>query len=723
MSNVKQIVSNCVFVIILFLPQAFTVDPINVLKIDAPLVIKNVNEDLVYDTYNENMLPLLSRDLSLMSQAIEMIDDSSCRDQCKLMLNGLHNLTSWAVKFYDASGKFPEGVLGGSVYQLGNFDECLEIGNVKEEETPSGLRGQYCLGEVNIDVPNIYLEKDGSIWEYFRKAKERYQDTITKLHWGICVPAACAPQDVEDVIRRVLAVAFSGSRLKLTPRIPENSCYTRKPLNADSLDVIYLCILLCITAAMIAGTIFHWLYLRNDEEVPKRTLPQVMLAFSVISNFKKLCGPCHNDGLNLECISGIKCVAMFMIVAGHTLIFVVSGPVLNRIFWEEAVSKVQNSVFLNNPLLVDTFLLLSGFLMSRLLLRELDKRGHVNFIFLYIFRYIRLTPVYMVMLGLYMTWLPKLDKGPLWYRMDLEKERCLSSWWTNLLYVNNYVNTDNLCMFQSWYLSVDTQLFILAPIVVYPLWRWRRPGEFILAGVTTLSMLIPFTVTLLNNLDPTFMIYTSEIKDISTNEYFRGSYIKTHMRASSYCFGIIFGYVVYRIQIAELKLSKNTIKIGWFLGSLSLLISMYSISVFYGPRKNFTTIEAAIYSSLHRAMWSLGTGWVLVACITDNAGPVKTFLTWKPLTPISRLTYSAYLINGLIELHNVATIRSPEYLNNFSLFKEILAHITLTFGGAVILSTMFESPILALEKTLLRRGQEAVSSKKINIDTNSTTEA
>ena len=60
------------------------------------------------------------------------------------------------------------------------------------------------------------------------------------------------------------------------------------------------------------------------------------------------------------------------------------------------------------------------------------------------------------------------------------------------------------------------------------------------------------------------------------------------------------------------------------MASLSLIASMCSISIFYGPRKNFTAIEAAIYSSLHRALWSAGTGWVIVACITDNSG--ETYL-------------------------------------------------------------------------------------------------
>lgn len=140
---------------------------------------------------------------------------------------------------------------------------------------------------------------------------------------------------------------------------------------------------------------------------------------------------------------------------------------------------------------------------------ELEKRkGRVNFGLLYIFRYIRLTPAYLAVIALYSTILPRLGSGPLWnHRIGLEKERCVSSWWANLLYINNYVATDKMCMFQSWYLSADTQLFILAPLLLYPLWRWRKAGVAFLGLATGVTTLIPFIVTYVQNIDPTFLVF------------------------------------------------------------------------------------------------------------------------------------------------------------------------------------------------------------------------
>lgn len=63
------------------------------------------------------------------------------------------------------------------------------------------------------------------------------------------------------------------------------------------------------------------------------------------------------------------------------------------------------------------------------------------------------------------------------------------------------------CMFQSWYISADTQLFMLAPLVVYPLWRWPTMGRLLAAVTTFMSILIPFAVTWARKLDPVLLIF------------------------------------------------------------------------------------------------------------------------------------------------------------------------------------------------------------------------
>lgn len=44
------------------------------------------------------------------------------------------------------------------------------------------------------------------------------------------------------------------------------------------------------------------------------------------------------------------------------------------------------------------------------------------------------------------------------------------------------------------------------------------------------------------------IIFRSEVSDLSTNSYFVNVYIKTHMRATAYVFGLLTGYIVHVMQ-------------------------------------------------------------------------------------------------------------------------------------------------------------------------------
>jgi hypothetical protein len=54
----------------------------------------------------------------------------------------------------------------------------------------------------------------------------------------------------------------------------------------------------------------------------------------------------------------------------------------------------------------------------------------------------RLTPVYAVILGFIATLLAYLGSGPNWQNVRNHSLVCRSRWWTNLLYINNFLGAD-----------------------------------------------------------------------------------------------------------------------------------------------------------------------------------------------------------------------------------------------------------------------------------------
>ncbi|KAF2899933.1 hypothetical protein ILUMI_06250 [Ignelater luminosus] len=670
----------------------------------------NLNNNENGNENDSNKRSFLPPDLYQITMALEVLPKGLCKNDSRAVLEAVISREKWALKIFDSSPKFPVGMLYGSYYQLGNFDECISVQG-KLPDYDRKIQGKYCLADVTLDneKENRIARSHGYYHNRVSSSRNVFNST---LRWAICVPSSCNSQEIEAFLGELFSNAVSYPIF--TIEAPEINCYYEKYIPLTTLEIVFGCFAGIFVVFVVLATIYHVLrvyrstrsinYSISNQNKPN-TYQEILLSFSLVQNIRNLLRVKSSD-LNLNCICGIRFLSMFLIVSSHSLLFVIVGPVLNEDFQIEAVQKPQNAILLNHPLLVDTFLLISGFLMCRLLLLELEKRnGKVNVLALYIGRYLRLTPSYFVVIALYCTFLVRFDSGPLWNKViSTEQNRCMTSWWANILYINNYVNTDNICMFQSWYLSADTQLFVLAPLIIYPLWKWPRIGETLLALSTLIAAIIPFVITFVYDLDPTTLTFPAEMIDITTNPYFAFAYIKTHMRAIAYCIGLVAGYIVHKLQSSNTKLSNSLVRISWILATIFGLSAVFSITVFYLPEHEFSTLESAAYSSLHKIAWSVSIGWVIIACLTDNSGPVKKFLSWSLFAPLSRLTYSAYLINGLIELHAYGTVRSAVYMSVHNMASITIAHFLLTFTAAFILCILLESPLHNLERMILRGG-------------------
>uniref|UniRef100_T1JK46 Acyltransferase 3 domain-containing protein n=1 Tax=Strigamia maritima TaxID=126957 RepID=T1JK46_STRMM len=117
---------------------------------------------------------------------------------------------------------------------------------------------------------------------------------------------------------------------------------------------------------------------------------------------------------------------------------------------------------------VDTFFTLSGLLLTRSFLKRQEKveGSYLWILKLYFLRYLRLTPVYAVVLIIFQTILfPYYSNSSLWPQHV--NEHCYKYWWKHLLYINNIKpNFTEDCFGESWYLAIDMQFHIISPIIL-----------------------------------------------------------------------------------------------------------------------------------------------------------------------------------------------------------------------------------------------------------------
>ncbi|XP_055914390.1 nose resistant to fluoxetine protein 6-like [Eupeodes corollae] len=639
------------------------------------------------------------------SKSVKLVQNERCMMDLNATLWGVVRGEQWAVSMYDASAKGLSGVENGLVYQFGHYDQCIELNKHVEVELGYNIpiRSKYCLADVKMD--GLKIQKLGS-----RKIRT---ENSTIVHWGTCIPASCNAKDVQ---------IFLENYLQKSVTVDEKMCQIEKSeIIVTKEMMIYASVVMFFLTLTIFSTTYHVYQLyANRNEHKRQRIDVALKAFSIIENLKKL-GQNGKEQMGLNAINGIKALAMIFILGGHALSFIYSGPVYNSGFMAENLLQVQNAVLTNSLLFVDIFLFLSGFLFCRILLIELERRrGNINVAVLYVGRYIRLTPSYMAVLGFYMTWFSAMGDGPIWQsKIGLEQERCKESWWLNILYINNYVGTDKLCMFQSWYLSVDTQLFFLAPIGIYFLHKSRKYAFQFLVVVLAISVAIPFTITYINKLDPTLMVYADEVRDFASNSFYTGTYIKTHMRAADYVLGILAGFIVHLMQEKNTRIPKHYVSLLWMSSIVIGSISMFSITRFY--TSPFTVLESSLYSAFHKVGWGLSIGWLIIAVTTGHAAHLQKFLSSRVFAPISRLTYCAYLCNGIVELYHASDIRFPHYLSRIDMFHKAAMHSVDTFLLALIVCLLFESPIHALERILLKTFNKP-SQPKRNTSSPSTSE-
>lgn len=194
-------------------------------------------------------------------------------------------------------------------------------------------------------------------------------------------------------------------------------------------------------------------------------------------------------------------------------------------------------------------------------------------------------------------------------------------------------------------------------------------------------------------------------------------YVPTHTRATPYVVGIILGYYLNNLRKnnKKLKLSKVQILLGWIVASgLCLSVILGNFQFFRSVNDHpYNRAESSIFIGLHRVAWSTGIAWIITACLYGYGGFVNTILSWKLFVPLSRLTYSIFLTHLAVIQYQLATLRTSSYFQDFHIVHLFFGDLIFSIIFSVVLSLMFESPVLVMEKLLLRKPKK-ISQGEIN---------
>ncbi|XP_043678965.1 O-acyltransferase like protein-like isoform X1 [Vespula pensylvanica] len=631
-----------------------------------------------------------------------------CQRDSAIYLEELARYTPWALKMYDASVKIPSGIITGNYKQLGNYDECLQV------ESDHGISGQSCSATIQFEVAedngasreldlgdllvNVAVASNATKW--------RSGNTII-YEWMWCVPSSCNHSEVQEFLEITLDPLKVEGRVDFVINVPIKSCRTLKTERTtfDPSDWIYISILVIFSLIIIASTTFDIARRGHSSSLnPKGKKYILFSSFSFYTNWKNLFNTDrHQD--SVACLDGLRFLSICWIIYGHTYYMEVMGINMDLTQVPKMHESWSKMLVLNGNMVTDTFFLLSGVLLAytEVIKKEKSSSWKLDVIGLYLHRYSRLTPAYAMMIGFYATIYSKFGSGPHWdVWVGSNRDYCRDNWWSNLLYVNNYVNVPDMCMSQSWYLATDMQLIWLSPIFLYPMLKpARRIFFWIVIGFAfVLSMLLPFAVTFIYRYTATMFYYKGQ-EDMAN--VFLNVYTRVYTRAGPYIIGLALGYLLAKRRSYDLKLRMPYIVSGWLIAIAVGLSAVLGAREMYFDKHPYNRLEASFYAGMHRQAFALAVSWIIFSSVYGYAGPIGEFLSWRGWTPLSRLTYSAYLCHYVFLLSRAGSVRTTGDLTSMSVMYAFLGNLSFTMALSILWSLSFEIPFMILDRTYLSR--------------------
>lgn len=424
-----------------------------------------------------------------------------------------------------------------------------------------------------------------------------------------------------------------------------------------------------------------------SKTIPSKTALQT--AFSFRDNFQSIF---QRRASNYASIDGVRALSILLVLVYHTfLVFHLSHPTEN-------ITSMLAELGLgwawawNGDKGVDVFFVMSGFLISGILLKQVSKTGKIDLKNFYWRRYLRLTPAYYFALTVY--W---LLSGP------------NSEWvWANYLYVNNFIDYGHQAMGWTWSLAVEEQFYFIYPLILIAILKYAKSPSYVLWALFLASFIVRAAIVLLDDTIRTTPGSQVYLNDQYFNHFFTVFYDNLHTRFGSLVVGCLAAYYFHFHQ-ERLKQIVNT-KGGVLLTVIGISMVVFfmavpAFSISFNEHQTFNIV----YYIVNRNLFSLGVGFIIIAMLLQQhfiANGMRIFFSLPFWYPIASLSYSLYLIHlvvmagvipAIINLTVMMPAQYPWSMGEILLYGFLISSI-LSFSIATLMYLFIEKPIMNLRR-------------------------
>ncbi|XP_050052902.1 nose resistant to fluoxetine protein 6-like isoform X1 [Aphis gossypii] len=650
---------------------------------------------------------------ALFNFSIKHVGSSACRTQSDMYDRHLQNHTSWAVRMSESWNRYPIGLLAGNRYDMGIYDECVDVRHP--------VIGQYCLSDIKLKqlvAKDYSFNRTEDLDDFGNKNAWKtvlgWGDYLDKVHrnglnLGICIPNSCSALDLQTSMQNELDRVFFPEGIKAIVRVDPIMCTIGGDMYPYDKNFYLTSIFLLMLVLICCGTtLYHFIrisYNKNPKETPNESVGLFCETFSLINSSNGLLEFDKDNELNS--LYGFKVLMMMMVLLCHSLFYSFSNHPHNPKFMESIyVNGPDSLLILGN--IVDPFFFVSGFLMYLNMSKSFQKaeNGLKKIISAIINRMLRLLPAYCTIMAITSHILPHLGDGPLWPKMIWEEaEICKNYWWTNLLFISNFIDVKYGCLIVNYYVSCDVQFFIVGVIIVYAYMKNTKYGIRLLASILSLSLFVPFLVTFLTKRFGIDMLYITYIENfrifMSSNKSYRLSY----MRATPFFSGLATSIIVEKLKEKKVIFSRITVYGGTFIVFVICISAQLYGTKFYTWQRHYYPLEHALYKVVNNCTLTVLCMWCFICFFTFGYyGPFRHVLNNRLVMVLGRLSYSVFMVNITVIMVSRSSLRLPSYLSVKSLTDNWITDTFKCYLIALPLYLVVEAPFNKIIKRWIRLG-------------------
>ncbi|CAI2354036.1 unnamed protein product [Caenorhabditis sp. 36 PRJEB53466] len=583
----------------------------------------------------------------------------------------------WSIEQLDSFGRLPvPGMLELTTLYDGSYQECQRVSEHHETN--------YCY----------VVLKPGKNASCSSSSSSASTVSALPLRLAVCLPNSCSHKDMMNIFNQMSPYPFTACSVYCAKFDVKKDT----PFWGFSIFMVVI-----VSIALLASTVD---YVRETvygikSSTERNILFKLLLTFSFWTNAELILSVKEQKPGFIKSLDCIRFFSMFWVVTGHSFIYLflsdTLSPVINfpKRFW--------NHLLLNAFVSVDTFFVLSGIVVAYLFFKmKPNTRTIVNpitWILFYVHRYLRLTPPIMIFIGfftVYGAYVQGAFSASQMNQLVFEANSCKTSWWENLIYINNFGDNQNSCYAPTWYLAVDTQLYLLAPVILIGLYFSFAVGTGLIVAACIGSIITTYIL---------FDIYDISVDMIGngdTMNWFSMIYSKPWIRCPPYLVGMLTGYLLATYGNRKIRLNWALCVAGWIIAFVIAAFCLFS-TYDYDKGSHWSTFTRGTFYNFHRLGWAVFIVWVVSANHMGWGGPINSFMSHPIWQPFGRLSYCAYIVHWLILFYYLNVGGHPlHYYSAWETFTYISVPATFfSFIFAFFWSCLFEVPTLKLEKMLI----------------------